>query len=154
MRYLILLLTIVSFSQVKAETIDLNLLDVTDGQPYFHFIYQDQDYLIYAWLDDDSSNKQMYTACIAIPRLNTDTGRYTAYNVECESATDYYIDQAGDMKSFMNNVFLPTVNSYLESMTVGDIKEFPIDLAYWEQFNWIVENKLYFDGQKVKMQEF
>lgn len=130
--------------------IDLKKLVVSDDQPYYRFVHNNEEYFIYAWLEDDKSD--VYKMCLAVPELKA-SGEYNLHNVLADSATKYYTDKVGGTKQYMNSVFLPKVNEYLDKTTGGTspVSTFPEDLDNIVQFNWLVESGIEYRSGKVHL---
>lgn len=121
-----------------------------DLQPTYHFWHQDQEYFIWIWLSDGGPS--ISKACLSVP-VSNGQGGFGPNNVLTESAYEQAVAKAGSVKDFMNNVFLPKVNAYLEEQT-GEAPEFPSEGNNLEQFNWIVENGLQYSNGVVTLKDF
>ncbi len=118
-----------------------------DGQPYFEFTHNNQDYFIWFWLSDGGPD--VSKACLSTPR-DMGNGTFVPNNVLTESAYSQKVTEAGGTNEFMRDVFLPKVNEYLAAQGGGDT-DFPVDESDMEQFNWIIENSLSYSNGVVSI---
>lgn len=121
-------------------------LIIPDGQPYFEFAHEGTSYAIWVWLADDP---EVYR--IGLGEVKATPGGHNAPYIPgvISSATKTVVDNAGGVKQFMIDNFLPKVNFYLSAQGGGTVPDiFPEDANHKTQFNWIVESGLeYVNGQ-------
>lgn len=121
---------------------------IPDQQPSFPFIFNEQEFRVWAWKLD--GEEDIYTLCLAkvVPQRG---GGYGVANVHATSVNASMKDE-GQIRALFETVFLPEVNKYL-----ANLKEEQADMTFpsagtqTEQFNWFITKALTFDGEKLSL---
>jgi len=144
MKYFCIILLLLTTGAGAREFTEIN---TPNNEPVYQFFHGDKEYLIWVWLDDLEGDPE--SACIAEPRL-INSGIYIAHNLSCTAAIPRIIDEAGGVRAFMSDIFLPYVNVYLDSVGGVDLPPLPDDALY-KQFAWIINYDVYYDNGQLYM---
>ena len=126
---------------------EFTVIQTPENQPYFSFFHLEQEYFIWLWLSDGGPS--VSSACLSVP-LDKGDGIFLPNNVLTESAYKAKVEAAGGTQEFMRDIFIPKVNNYLSAQGGGDTG-FPSGDIDMQQFNWIVENSLSYNNDKVSI---
>jgi len=123
-------------------TTEFKDISTPNGEPIYQFFHAGVEYFVWFWAESEE-------ACLSKPFASSGGG-YTVDNIKCLSASEAKVDAAGGVDKFMKDVFLPEINAYLLELSGGDTLEPPpIDSEHYEQFNFIIENTIYYNNGQL-----
>lgn len=112
-------------------------------QPTWHFWHDEQEYFIFVSTDDLKESPRKIHLCKPKKQDDVYVPEYLI------SKMDWQIKEHEDLKTGIEELFLPEVNEYLASLDGGD-SGFPVTGSDLEQYNWLVENSFeYLNGEVI-----
>jgi len=126
-----------------------------DNQPVFQFYHKGIEMCIWMWLGTEGNSGKTYQMNLS-EVVYDGKGGYKPKTLMVMHTYLQVIPDAGGVRAFMRNEFLPKVNEYLATVSgvdEPDVSDYPTDGNDRDKFNWIITNALRYEDGKVNFPE-
>lgn len=121
---------------------------IPDNQPAFPFFHSEKEYRIYIWLQDGGPKVFRISLGEVIPTSSGFSAKAVPGAISGADKTT--VDNAGGVIKFMQDVFLPKIQIFLDAQGGAEMPDtFPTNGTQAEQFNYIIENSLSYVNGKI-----